>query len=382
MAKGELITTAAGVLRRFTHPEVSGISENEERDSIEPWRWQARRVRTRYAIAGAIAALVGVGAAVAAPGSIRPPATSPPPRQLVADAAEAALAGRPHAGWVRAKLDLSLPALPQSGLASIPTNTSARVWREGAFVRVSEAQPFGERSFVSGPSGTWTWDSAGFSSRRLGPNAGPLLVLAGFADPRALTAQAFDAVAPSTAVSTGPPAVVAGRGAHVLVLRPRTTETLIGRVEVSLDATRHVPLGVAVFSREAESPSLSVAFESVSFDAIPREIFDFHPPAGSLPRSEAKGEQTVGADGGGATGQGNAQALGGGLLEGWRLLGSGWASAAALKLDGATSPIPAEFLPFQGDLITVDVVTVGGARWLVAGPVPLEHLEVLARELE
>ncbi|MDQ3662023.1 MAG: hypothetical protein M3454_13385 [Actinomycetota bacterium] len=339
-------------------------------------------MRTRYAIAGAIAALVGVGAAVAAPGSIRPPATSPPPRQLVADAAEAALAGRPHAGWVRAKLDLSLPALPQSGLASIPTNTSARVWREGAFVRVSEAQPFGERSFVSGPSGTWTWDSAGFSSRRLGPNAGPLLVLAGFADPRALTAQAFDAVAPSTAVSTGPPAVVAGRGAHVLVLRPRTTETLIGRVEVSLDATRHVPLGVAVFSREAESPSLSVAFESVSFDAIPREIFDFHPPAGSLPRSEAKGEQTVGADGGGATGQGNAQALGGGLLEGWRLLGSGWASAAALKLDGATSPILAEFLPFQGDLITVDVVTVGGARWLVAGPVPLEHLEVLARELE
>jgi hypothetical protein len=325
-------------------------------------------VRTRYIVAVAVVIVVGVGAAVAAPTSVNPPADSPPPEQLLAAAAEAALVGRPQAGWVRAKLDLGLPDLPQAGLGTLPTNTSARVWRKGVFVRVSEALPFGERSFVSGPSGTWTWDSAGFSSHRLGPNAGPLQMLAGFADPKTLATQALGIVTPSTAVFSGRPTVIAGRGAHVLVLRPRSPETLIGRVEVSLDAARHVPLGVSVFARGAESPSATVAFESVSFEAIPNEIFDFRPPAGSQARP--------GAGGGGLQGRS------GGLLDVWRLLGGGWSSAAAMQLEGDASPVPSELLPFQGDLITADIVTVGRNRWLVLGPVPLDHLHILARELE
>ncbi|HZJ50626.1 MAG TPA: hypothetical protein VFF07_07180, partial [Actinomycetota bacterium] len=80
--------------------------------------------------------------------------------------------------------------------------------------------------------------------------------------------------------------------------------------------------------------------------------------------------------------QGAAQGQSGGLLEGWRLLGGGWGSAAALQLEGKASPIPPELLPFEGDLITADIITVGSTRWLVAGPVPLERLQVLARELE
>lgn len=326
-------------------------------------------MRTRYVVGAAVAVVIGVGAAVAAPSSIRPPATSPPPRELVVSAVGAALEGRPQAGDIRAKLDLGLPDLPQGTLGGLPSNTSARVWREGAFVRVSEALPFGERSFVSGPTGSWTWDSAGFSARRLGPNAGQLLLLAGVADPQTIAAQALDAVTPSTAVSSGPPAVVAGRGVHVLVLRPRTRGTLIGRMELSLDAARHVPLGVSVFSRGAESPSVTVAFESVSFEAIPNEVFDFRPPAGSQARSGA--------------GSGDAQGRSGGvLLEEWRLLGGGWSSAAAMQLEGEASPVPPELLPFEGDLITADIVTVGRIRWLVLGPVPLDHLHVLARELE
>jgi hypothetical protein len=325
-------------------------------------------MRTRYVVGAAVAVILGVGAAVAAPSSIRPPATSPPPRELVVSAVGAALEGRPQAGWIRAKLDLGLPDLPQGTLGGLPTNTSARVWREGAFLRVSEALPFGERSFVSGPSGSWTWDSAGFSARRLGPNAGPLLLLAGIADLQTIAAQALDTVTPSTAVSSGRPAVVAGRGVHVLVLRPRTRGTLIGRMELSLDAARHVPLGVSVFARGAESPSATVAFESVSFEAIPNEIFDFRPPAGSQARP--------GAGGGGLQGRSE------GLLDVWRLLGGGWSSAAAMQLEGDASPVPSELLPFQGDLITADIVTVGRNRWLVLGPVPLDHLHILARELE
>ncbi len=339
-------------------------------------------MRTRYIVAVAVVIVIGVGAAVAAPTSVNPPADSPPPEQLLAAAAEAALVGRPQAGWVRAKLDLGLPDLPQAGLGALPTNTSARVWREGVFVRVSEALPFGERSFVSGPSGTWTWDSAGFSSHRLGPNAGPLQMLAGFADPKTLATQALGIVTSSTAVFSGRPTVIAGRGAHVLVLRPRTPETLIGRVEVSLDAARHVPLGVAVFSRGAESPAASVVFESVTFDAIPDEIFDFRPPADSLTRFGTEGGEAARPDGEEATGgRGAAPGRGGGLFEGWKLLGGGWGSAAAMQLRGEASPILPELLPFQGDLITADIVTVGGTRWLVAGPVPLERLQVLAREL-
>jgi hypothetical protein len=194
-----------------------------------------------------------------------------------------------------------------------------------------------------------------------------LLLLAGVADPERLAVQVLRAVTPSTAVSSGPPAVVAGRGVHILVLRPRTRHSLIGRVEVSLDAARHLPLGVSVYSRGADSPSLTVAFESVSFEAIPDEIFDFRPPAGSRATSGAGGGEPGGQDG---------------LLQGWRLLGSGWSSAAALRLEGEASPIPPELLPFDGNLITAEIVTVGRARWLVTGPVPLGRLQVLSRELE
>src|SRR2546426_227734 len=66
-----------------------------------------------------------------------------------------------------------------------------------------------------------------------GPSPGTALELA---DPLTLARRALRAITPTTSVTVEPDARVAGRPAYALVLRPRTPSTLVGRVEVDIDA--------------------------------------------------------------------------------------------------------------------------------------------------
>src|SRR5439155_18457066 len=89
--------------------------------------------------------------------------------------------------------------------------------------------------------------------------------------------------------SVGGTARVAGRAAYVLVVEPRTSATLVGRIEVSIDAESHLPLRVAVFARGAGAPAISAGFTAVGFGPIPPRTFAFSPPPGAtvLPASAA-----------------------------------------------------------------------------------------------
>ena len=71
------------------------------------------------------------------------------------------------------------------------------------------------------------------------------------ADPLTLARRALAAASPTTSVGMGTAVRVAGRAAYVLVLTPKDATTLVGRVEVAVDATTHVPLATAVFAKGA-----------------------------------------------------------------------------------------------------------------------------------
>jgi hypothetical protein len=89
---------------------------------------------------------------------------------------------------------------------------------------------------------------------------------------------------------------VAGQPAYQLVLSPKSSGSLVGRVSIAVDASNNVPLRVQVFARGASSPAFQVGYTAISFVKPAPANFSFTPPAGAkvktvtLP-SEAAGQQ-------------------------------------------------------------------------------------------
>src|SRR5438067_3136568 len=168
-----------------------------------------------------------------------------------------------------------------------------RAWSSADSTRLADVVTGGRRVLYLGRRDLWAWDSTSYTAYHLGPfparfgrttmpsaTASPKACYASqcgpmVPDPEQLAAMALQAIDSTTMVTVGTPRRMAGRDAYVLVLTPRSADTLVGRVEISVDAARRVPLGVDVFARNATRPALSVDFTSVSFDPIKPSMFDF-----------------------------------------------------------------------------------------------------------
>ncbi len=74
---------------------------------------------------------------------------------------------------------------------------------------------------------------------------------------------------------------VAGRPAYQLVLTPKSTTTLVGRVTVAIDGETSTPLKVAVWSRaDAQNPAVEVGFTDVTFATPSDQALTWSTPAG------------------------------------------------------------------------------------------------------
>ena len=100
-------------------------------------------------------------------------------------------------------------------------------------------------------------------------------------DPQAAAEKALAAIDPTTAVTVDRTARVAGRAAYQLQLSPKDTRSLIGSVQIAIDAATSVPLRVQIFAAGATSPAFQVGFTSVSFNVPNASVFQFVPPAGA-----------------------------------------------------------------------------------------------------
>ena len=99
--------------------------------------------------------------------------------------------------------------------------------------------------------------------------------------PQQAAQQALKAVGPSTRVSVERTVTVAGQPAYQLVLSPRASGSLIGRVAIAIDAAKNVPLRVQVFARGAASPAFQVGYTSISFVRPAAANFSFTTPRGA-----------------------------------------------------------------------------------------------------
>jgi outer membrane lipoprotein-sorting protein len=100
-------------------------------------------------------------------------------------------------------------------------------------------------------------------------------------DPQAAAEKALAAIDPTTQVVVDRTARVAGRAAYQLQLSPKDTRSLIGSVQIAIDAATSVPLRLQIFAAGATSPAFQVGFTSVSFNVPNTSIFEFVPPAGA-----------------------------------------------------------------------------------------------------
>lgn len=244
--------------------------------------------------------VIGGGAAVGTFAAEAEP--SLPPRtaaQLLVDLQTAQLEGL--SGTVVQRADLGLPpiaglAAGSNDLAALASGThTLRVWHSGPDrQRIALLDTLGERDLIRNGRDLWTWDSRGNTAthrtlgsaaagkRGTGGDAAPELP----ATPQQAADQALAAIEPSTVVSVGRAATVAGREAYELVLEPRDEASLVHQVRIAIDADEHVPLRFEIFATGSDQPAFEVAFTQIDFQRPDTDQFTFNPPPGVTVQEE------------------------------------------------------------------------------------------------
>jgi hypothetical protein len=128
----------------------------------------------------------------------------------------------------------------------------------------------------------WLWDSTGAKvTHYLLPADDQGNIPEPIKTPDELAKDLLANIDPSTAVSVGTPAYVAGRPAYQLVMQPRKAESTIDRVAIAVDSATGLPLRVTVFAKGERKPAVQLGFTSVSFNRPSSSEFRFTPPPDS-----------------------------------------------------------------------------------------------------
>ena len=255
------------------------------------------------ALAGAVTAGTMISSAQASPElPLRTPA------QLLASVAGRTAPLPALTGTVVETASLGLPQLPGGSDPTSITSLLAgshtiKVWyADPTHIRLSVPTQMSETDLIRDGSQAWVWKSNsntvtrmqlpakdGRSARHAAavPSQVPLT-------PQQAASQALKAVGPSTRVSVERNVTVAGQPAYQLVLSPRASGSLVGRIAIAVDASKNVPLRVQVFAKGAASPAFQVGYTSISFVKPAAANFSFTAPPGAKvkvvsPQREASG---------------------------------------------------------------------------------------------
>jgi len=259
------------------------------------------RPRIRAAWAVPAAAVVAVAAAFAAPPLLASADTAGlpdlTPEQLLTRVAQA----EPQAlsGTVVHTARLGLPDLSMTQIAGadpvslLGGSSTLRVWTDGQErSRVSLLGTASEYSVVSDATQAWTYSSADDEvvHYALSPqDAARAQELRATATPPAdlptpvdLGLDALERAREHATVGVDAATTVAGRDAYQVVVTPRSTATLVGRIVVAVDAATWTPLRVQVWSSDdAATPALELGFTDVTFAAPDDAVLTFSAPPGA-----------------------------------------------------------------------------------------------------
>jgi outer membrane lipoprotein-sorting protein len=251
--------------------------------------------RARWAVpAGALVVTGGIlagsliTAAQAAPGL---PARTP--AQLLAQVADATTP--PLTGTVVETAAFGLPSLPSTGsttsLSSLLTGShTIRVWYASPqHFRLAVPQSLSESDVIRDGRTAWLWQSTlnKVTKFTLPANAPDKTTVPDQpVTPQQAAQQVLAAVGPTTAVSVASNVSVAGQAAYALVLVPKDHRSLVGQVQIDVDARNGVPLRLQVFARDASTPAFQVGYTAIQFVTPAAADLTFTPPPGATVTQE------------------------------------------------------------------------------------------------
>lgn len=290
---------------------------------------------------------------------------------------------------------LGLPTLPAEVTAGTSATSSSldqllsyvngdhriRLWSSRDGLRLAELLPTAELAYVANRNEAWAWNSETFTAYRASlPRDNPFTLDQGailrLLDPAAVSRLGIDTLDPTTTVTLGTPVRVAGRPAYALELIPKASGTLVGRIEIDVDAAHWVALRTAVYAKGATSPALSLGYQTVGFGRIDPSVFSFRPPSGATIKQLGAAPEPAPA---------SAPLV---AEPETRVVGTGWASVASIRLPSAAR-IRAlsggidigSFLPLSGPLFSMRLVVRGDHSWLLLGAVSQSRLRAVSSAL-
>jgi outer membrane lipoprotein-sorting protein len=338
---------------------------------MSPVRTKRRATRPVAAATTVLALVLSAAAASCRSASELPPVSA---ASLIASTVHAIAHDRPMSGSIQLSVDLGFPQVVDLGSQSGPLGLlggthELKLWRSPDGLRISDLESTGERALFVSHGRAWAWDFESLTAYDLGriPSpSGSIFGLLGAGITADGVHEMLDEVSDSTRVGVSGETTVAGQPTYRLVIAPRQAGTLVGAVEIDIDARTRMPLGLSIFGRNQETAAISVRFSSVSFDSIDPSVFDFEPPPGAQVKR-------VGIEGGDID-----RVLA--LTQSLRTFGSGWTSVMAVRVPpiaqgGIASAFARGFLHFQGSLVSVAVAGRGDHAWVLVGTIPLARLE-------
>lgn len=335
-----------------------------------------------------IAVAVIVGGIVAGNAEPAPPELAPfTAQQLlskVITAGETATSPLSFSGEASSSVNLGLPPIPAGfggtstpGLVDLLTSDQTyRVWQSSEGVRVANLLRVGERDLIVNTTDGWLWDSTTQTARRLTFGAAGTRARAQAEqqtgappDPATFATKVVRQLMPFADLSVTSTQWVASEPSYTLVLTPTSPSTLVGSVQVALDANNWMPLQLEVFAKGMDAPAIRIGFTSISFGPVDPSTFDFTPPAGATVTTTAL-----------PTGGQHAQSTDTQQTQ-TRTFGTGFDTVIAYRL---MAPLPRQaqaFLPYSGLLASAISVDTGTGTWVLVGAVPVSELNATAAQL-
>ncbi|MGI9005351.1 MAG: hypothetical protein ACR2FU_03980 [Streptosporangiaceae bacterium] len=273
-------------------------------------------IRPRWALpAGAVIVAGGVLAGTMLASAAAPALPRQTPAQLIASLRHARMPAA-FSATLTETANLGIPSLPSiGGLSSsllspaslVSGSHTISVWSAGPrHLRIALPVSFGETDLRVNGRQVWLWESQGQKATRIvangpasghparhfmttGPGMPPKPGWTGQApgpdwaklSPLQAAKKALALVGPTTRVTIPGTTSVAGRSTYQLAIAPRTSQSLVGRILIAIDAKTHLPLSVQVFARGSASPAFAIGFTSLSFARPAMSNFTFTPPPGA-----------------------------------------------------------------------------------------------------
>jgi outer membrane lipoprotein-sorting protein len=159
-------------------------------------------------------------------------------------------------------------------------------YQDSNHFRLAIPQPGAETDVIGNGSKVWLWESSSDSvteyvrpadNAKAATSKLPQTPLT----PQQAANQVLAAVGKTTLVSVQANVMVAGEASYQLVLAPKDSRSLVGKVVISVDGKYGVPLRVQLYAKGASSPAFQVGYTALQWVAPSPTNYSFTPPHGA-----------------------------------------------------------------------------------------------------